>query len=156
MESQDGNSIVSRAYLKVVTAADAGTSVKVVSSAFAKSDITVAAYRGTDTAVPLAVSASKVDNASGAAHVSPAVTAPYSASGWLVSYWADKSTDTTSWAAPTGQSVRSTDFGSSTGHISALLTDSGTRVLGPAGQVTATANSASSRGASFSVVLQSS
>ena len=39
-----------------------------------KSDLTLAVYRGTDGTTPIAVSASKIDNAAGAAHTSPAVT----------------------------------------------------------------------------------
>ncbi|MEP7089801.1 MAG: PKD domain-containing protein [Nocardioidaceae bacterium] len=152
VESQDGNGIVVRAWTKVATAGDLGSSVRVTSSAYAKSDLTVAAYRGT-AAGPTLVSASSVDNTAGAAHVSPAVTASGSSS-WVVTYWADKSSSTTAWASPAGQSPRTQSFGTSSGHVSALLADSGGPVpAGPAGGLTATANSASSRGASVSIVL---
>jgi PKD repeat protein len=153
IQSKTGDGTVVRAYRKVATATDAGSTVKVTSSAYAKSDITVVAYRSTNTTNPVAVSASKVDNAAGATHVSPAVTAVGSQS-WLVSYWADESTSTTSWTAPVGQSVRARTFGSSAGHISALVTDSNAPVAaGATGQQTATANSTSARGVSVSVLL---
>ena len=42
LESTNGDGIVARAYTKVATAADAGSSVKVTSSAYAKSDTAVA------------------------------------------------------------------------------------------------------------------
>jgi PKD repeat protein len=159
LESANGNGIVTRAWTRAATAADLEPNARVVvtSSSYAKSDITVAAYRGTDGTSPIATSASRLDNASGAAHTSPAVTATDDAS-WLVTYWADKSSDTTGWTAPGGQSVRqAVPTTSSSGHITALLTDSnGPVASGARGQLTATANSTSSRGASFSVLLKSS
>jgi PKD repeat protein len=155
LETKDGNGVVARAWTKTATATD--TSVAVTSSGFAKSDLTVAAYRGLDGTTPIAASASKTDDAAGAAHISPAVTATDGTS-WLVSYWADKSTDTTGFSAPAGQTVRrAVATTSSTGHITALLVDGNAPVAaGARGQLTATANSASSRGASFSVLLKSS
>ena len=153
VQSKNGDGTVVRAYRKVATATDPGSSVKVTSSAFAKSDITVVAYRNTSKTNPIAASASKVDNVTGAAHVSPAVTATGSAS-WLVTYWADESSSTSAWTAPSGQSVRAKTFGSSAGHISALLTDSnGPVAAGASGQKTATANSTSTRGLSVSILL---
>lgn len=153
IQSKNGDGTVVRAYCKVATASDAGSAVKVTSSAYAKSDITVVAYRSTSNTSPIAASASKVDNTTGAAHVSPAVTAVGSPS-WLVTYWADKSTSTSGWTAPAGQSIRAKTFGSSAGHISALLTDTNRPVAaGATGQKTATANSASARGVSVSVLL---
>jgi PKD repeat protein len=155
LETKDGNGVVARAWTKTAAATD--TSVAVTSSGFAKSDLTVAAYRGLDGTPPIAASASKTDDAAGAAHISPAVTATDGTS-WLVSYWADKSTDTTGFSAPAGQTVRrAVATTSSTGHITALLVDGNAPVAaGARGQLTATANSASSRGASFSVLLKSS
>jgi len=155
LETRDGNGIVARAWTKTAAAGD--TSVSVTSSAICKSDLTVAVYRGTNGTTPIAASASKTDDASGAAHVSPAVTAADGTS-WLVTYWADKSTDTTGFSAPAGQTVRrAAATASSSGHITALLVDgNGPVASGPRGQLTATANSVSSRGASFSVLLKSS
>ncbi len=153
VQSRNGDGTVVRSYRKVATATDAGTSVRVTSSAYAKSDLSVVAYRNTNRTNPIAASASKVDNATGAAHVSPALTATGSTS-WLVTYWADKSTSTTAWTAPAGQSIRARTFGSATAHISALLTDSNGPVpAGATGQKTATANSSSTRGVSVSVLL---
>jgi hypothetical protein len=151
LQSKSGDGIVVRAYSKVATAADAGSVVKVTSSGYAKSDISVVAYRGTNGADPVATSASKVDNAPGASHVSPAVTA---GSSWLLTYWSDESSKTSGWTTPAGHSKRASTFGSSSGHISAVLTDSnGPVVAGASGQLTAYANSTSSRGASVTVVL---
>ena len=71
-----------------------------------------------------------------------------------MTYWADESASTTSWTTPVDQSVRATTFGSSAGHISAVVADSnGPVAAGDTGQLTAVANSTSSFGVSVSVLL---
>ncbi len=158
LQTGNGNGFVARAWTKTATSAEvaANAKVTVTSTSSAKADLTVSAYRGLDSTTPIADSAIKLDNVAGAAHVSPAVTAGDSTS-WLVTYFADKSTDTTGFNAPTGQTVRQgAATASSSGHITALLVDSNAPVAaGANGQLTATANSTSSRGATFSVLLKS-
>lgn len=158
LHAEDGNGIVTRAWSRTATAADvaAGARAVVTSSGYAKSDLTVAAYEGTDSGSPVLASAAKVDNTTGAAHTSPTVTATGS-QGWLVTYWSDKSTDTAAWTTPASQRERASTFGSGSGHVSAVLVDSDGPVdAGSRGGLTATADSVSSRGASFSVLLKSS
>ncbi len=157
LETKDGDSFLARAWTKTATSTEAAANAKVTvtSSTTAKSDLTVAVYRGLDGTTPIAASASKVDTVASTAHVSPAVTAADGTS-WLVSYWADKATNTTALTAPAGQTVRA---GAATavsgGHITALLTDGAAPVAsGANGQLTATANS-SAKAASFSVLLKS-
>jgi PKD repeat protein len=161
LESETGTSaMATRAWTKTATSADAAANAKVTvtSSAISKSNLTVAVYRGTDGAMPIASSAAKIDNASGSAHTSPTVTATDD-TNWLVTYWADRSNDTTGWTGPVGPTVRqegpSTDTSNS--HVTALLTDSNGPVsAGAQGGLTATANGTSSRGASISILLKSS
>jgi PKD repeat protein len=152
IETVNGSGVVGRAWTRVATAADDGASVRVTSSAYAKSNIAVGAYRGTDATTPVAVSANRLDNGSGAAHTSPTVTAP-AGGGWLVTYWSDKSNGTTSWNLPAGQSQRATASGSGSGTVSGVLADTNNAVSGSVGGLTATANTTSSRGISFSVVV---
>jgi hypothetical protein len=147
----NGSGIVGRAWSKVATAGDAGSTVRVTSSGYAKSHVAVAAYDGTDPTDPVAASASGQDSG-GAAHTSPPVTAP-AGTNWLVTYWADKSSTTTAWTAPPEVTVRHTAFGTPSGYISGLVADSNGSVSGDTGGLTATANSTSSSGVSFSVVL---
>ena len=78
------------------------------------------------------------------AHTSPTVSAP-AGSKWLVTYWADKTSSTTSWTAPAGQTFRSSRFGSPSGAMSGLLVDSDADVSGSTGGLTATANSSTNR-----------
>ncbi|MET0997075.1 MAG: PKD domain-containing protein [Marmoricola sp.] len=149
-----GGGTAGRAYSKVATAADAatGATVRVVSSGYAKSQISIAAYRGTDATTPVAASASAQD-AGGTSHTSPVVTAP-AGSRWLVTYWADESTNTSGWTIPASQTERNTLSHSGSGHMSGVVADSNSDVAGSTGGLVATSNSASSRGVSFSVVLR--
>jgi PKD repeat protein len=147
----NGTLIVGRAYTKVATASDTpGTVVRITSSAIAKSDMTLASYRG---ATGVAASAGNLETVSRAAHTSPTVNAP-AGSKWLVTYWADKTSATTAWAPPAGQTFRSNKFGSPSGAMSGLLVDSNADVSGSTGGLTATANSSTNRALSFSIVLQ--
>ena len=161
LETQTGSTAMTlRVWTKKAVAADEvdGLKVTVTSSAAAKSDLSLAVYRGTDGTTPIAVSASKVDNAAGAAHTSPTVTSTGS-TNWLVSYWADRSNTSTAWAAPAGVTVRQPGIPSDTGsaHAIGLLADSnGPVASGAQGGLTATANGDSSRGASVSILLKSS
>ena len=165
LETRDGNGIAARAWTKTATAADEAADARVTVTTspsgtftgYVKSDLTVAAYRGLDGTTPIAASASKTDNVTGATHVSPAVTATDETS-WLVTYWADKADNTTGWTAPASETVRrAAPTTTGTGHITALLTDgNGPVSSGANGQLTATANSTSTRGASFSILLKSS
>ena len=115
----NGSGIVGRAFTKVATAADLGSTVRVTSTSYAKSDMALAVYRGTDGTTPVAASAGALDNTTTTAHTSPTVNAP-AGSKWLVTYWADKSTSTSAWTAPGGQTTRSTAFGTSSGHMAGL------------------------------------
>jgi PKD repeat protein len=160
LEAKDGTNAAMgvRAWTKKATMSDTTGTAKVtvnISSA-TKADLTVAVYRGTDATTAIDASASKIDNASGAAHTSPAVTATKS-TDWLVTYWADRSNTSTAWTAPLGVAVRWIGQpDSSSAHALGLLADSNAAVTaGPQGQLTATANGDSSRGASVSVLLNS-
>jgi PKD repeat protein len=149
-----GTKAVGRLYRRIATASDAGSPVTVTSSAFAKSVLSVVAYRGTDPSLPIADSAVEVQTSSGADHVTPSVNAP-DAQGWLVSYWADKSNGTTSWTLPPGAVQRTTASGSPSGSISGVLADSdGAVAAGPEGGLTATANTSGSAAITFSVLIE--
>jgi hypothetical protein len=161
LETKDGTSAMgTRAWVRTATQADRAGNVSVLttSSAITKSVLTVAVYRGTDGTSPIATSASKVVNTAGSTHTSPTVTATDD-TGWLVTYWADRSNNTDGFTVPAGVTVRQTGLASDTGsaHVAALLADSNGPVpAGPQGGLTATANGDSSRGASISIVLKSS
>ena len=140
LRSIDNSSAQGRVWSRTATAADAGALVTVTSSVFVKSDLTVAAYRGT-ASTPIAASAIAVSVNAGSSHPTPVVTLSQ-AGGTLVNYWADKSGDGTALtpsATPTGtHTTRSTSNGSGGGRITALLTDYTPTTTGTNGALTAT------------------
>ncbi len=138
---------------KVATAADAGGSVSVTLGGTVKTSLTVAAWSGTSASMPVASVADAVDTAATTAHTTPAATVATPGS-WVVSYWADKSSSTTAWTAPAGQSVRNVSIGAASGRITSLLTDGGGVVSpGPAGGLTATTDLAGSKATMLTLVL---
>ncbi|XBB65729.1 PKD domain-containing protein [Nocardioides sp. WV_118_6] len=135
---------------RTATGADAGSTVTVTSSAYAKSVLTVVAYRGV---APTVTSAIAVQTSAGTVHATPTLTAPDGAH-WLVSYWADKSNATTTWSLPPDVTQRSTASGTGSGYISGVLADSAGPVpAGPVGGLSATADASGSAAITFSVLL---
>jgi hypothetical protein len=144
--------MISKVWTKVASAADAGSVVTVTSSATAKIDLRLAAYTGT-AANPVATVTKAVDTTVTTTHTTPAATVTGSGK-WVLSYWADKSTATTAWTVPAGQTVRTTGTGTSSAHITAVLTDAGTAAApGPAGGLTATADTAGNKATMLTIVL---
>ena len=138
---------------KVAAASDAGSRVTVSLSQQLKADLVVAAYSGTDPDDPIHAFASAGETTSRTGHTTPVATAT-EAGTLAVSYWSDKSSATTSWTAPAGQTVRHTSFGSGGGRVSALLTDPGSPgTLGNHGGITATTNSPSDKATMWTVLL---
>lgn len=138
---------------KVADAGDPGRVITVTLSAQAKTGLTLLAYRGTSATDPVSAITTAAETVTQAAHTTPGifVGAPGSV---VVSYWADRATNTTSWTPPIGETVRAQSFGAGGGHISVLATDSNGPV--PTGDrvgLTATANSASARANMISIVL---
>jgi hypothetical protein len=87
--------------------------------------------------------------------VTPTVTVP--ANAWLLQFWSDKSSTTTSWTVPGSVVQRALTVGSGTGRVSAVLADSGGGLpAGPAGGLTASTNAPSGRAISWSLALGSS
>jgi PKD repeat protein len=140
-------------YTKVATATDASTVQSITFAAAAKADLTVLAYSGA-AAAPFEAIASAGETVNRAAHPTPDVTVPTDGS-WVVSYWADKSSATTSWTDPPIQVRRSTSAGTGAGRVTSLATDLGTAsAAGPVAGLTATADSASAKATMWSVVIK--
>ncbi|KRB79997.1 hypothetical protein ASE01_00350 [Nocardioides sp. Root190] len=147
-----GSKATGRLYRRTATAADPGSSVAVTSSAFAKSVLTVAAYRSDDGSID-AVSAVATETTTATQHVTPSLSASGTTS-WLISFWSDKSNATTAWSLPPGATERSGASGTGSGRVSGVLADSNGPVLpGPQGGLTATADSDGSAAITFSVLL---
>jgi PKD repeat protein len=149
-----GSGYVTRVWQKVASPGDAGQNVSVTLSAYSKAGMTIAAYSGTSLAAPVTVFDSATETESRSSHTTPVVNSP-TLGNWRISYWADKSSATTSWTAPAGEQVRSTSFGTPSGYISTLLTDRGAPVpTGPTGGLTAVANSATPTATMWTLLLK--
>ncbi len=141
-------------YSRVAVANDAGKNAAVTFSATAKASLNLVAYDGT-AADPVATFASAGETTSRSTHTTPASTVA-TAGSYVVSYWADKSSaTTTAWTLPAGQTQRSTAAGTGSGRVSAVVSDpnapSGTGATTPR---TATGGGATAKATMWTVVLQ--
>jgi PKD repeat protein len=153
VNSLSGNTVQSVLWRKTATATDAGAIVRVPLSTTAKISAQVLAYSGSTAANPVSAAAGALETVTRAAHTTPTVTVA-AAGSYLVSYWADKTTDTTSWTLPAGLTTRNTTLGTGSGHLASISADAGTGAgVGTAGGLTATANSANSKAVMWSVVI---
>lgn len=133
--------------------ADPGSEVSIPISDFTKADMLLAAYAGTGS--PPVVTSVKATDFAQSEHQIPAVTVT-DAGDWVVWYWAEKSSSTTTWTPPAAGVQRALSVGSGGGRVSALLVDSGQGLpAGSHGPLTATTDMESSRGIMWALVLGS-
>ncbi len=139
----------------VATASDAGKAVKVsTGTTNTKLGLTIAAYEGTDTTNPVAEVSGVAEPGNTNTHQTPVVDNSDS-SAWRVSYWSDRNSATTSWAAPSGEVRRASTTGTGGGRVGTLLTDSGGSVAtGSQGGLTATANAVAASATSWTLLLR--
>lgn len=141
-------------YSRVAAANDAGRNAAVTFSATAKSTLTLLAYDGTAVDNPVGTFASLAESTFRATHTTPGAQVGQDGS-WVVSYWADKSSGTTSWTLPAGQTARSTAVGTGTGRITSVASDQGAPATAGASPArTATANASSGKATMWTVVLR--
>ena len=150
--TQTNGTAVSTVWQRVATAGDAGATVSVGVSDYAKANLRVLAYRGTNQTAPVAIATKAADPANTTSHTSP--TATVSATGaWVVTYWSDKSSVTGAWTVPGGVTSRGVSIGSGGGRVTSLAADSGGTVpTGAYGGLTATTDAAS-RSLTWTIVL---
>jgi PKD repeat protein len=141
-----------RVWRKTATAADAGSQVRVNTSAITKADTTLLAYSGISGTTPVAASAAGSETVTRTTHTTPTVASSVSGAR-LISYWGEKSSATTAMVPPAGMTTRASSSGSGSGRITSLTGDSGPLAPGTLGGLTATADSASAKALMFSVVV---
>jgi PKD repeat protein len=134
---------------KVAVAPDAGASATITNSATAKMALQMSAYSNAGAITAQAVAFDTVNRTT---HTTPIVPVA-SAGSALVSYWADKSSATTTWAMPAAAQLRDLSVGSGSGRVTSALADTGSLAAGTAGGLTATADSATARGVMWSIVI---
>ena len=153
VQSKDGATTRGRAWTKKATASDANTSVAVTSSVFAKSAMSVAAYRSSAGTSAVTASASTAGTTSTTTHTAPDV-AVAQAGSWLVNSWSERSSTDSTWTAPADSTNRTTAAATGGGKVSSLLADSGAAVpTGTAAGRVATTSLAGSNTQLFSVVV---
>lgn len=131
-------------------AGDSGQTVTVPLSATAKIDLQLVDYSGTATTPGQLATA--VDNTTGT-HNAPAVSVSTPGS-WVLTYWSDRSTGTTSWTVPSSVTSRHVGIGTGGGAASGVVADSNAPVATGTYPVrTATTNATSGRGNMVSLVL---
>lgn len=137
------------AWVKVLTAADIGSEVRMENTSFVKGVLSLAVYSGVDATQVKAGHAGDVGQTT---HATGMVAT--TDGGWVVSVWSDKSGGTTSWTAPAGVATRATAFGIGGGRYSALVADSaGPVAAGTYGPVMASTDAVSINAAAWTIAL---
>jgi hypothetical protein len=137
-------------FQRVAGVGDAGDPVTVALSGQAKVNLQLVAYSGTAAAGPIASVASS-SRGTGTSHPTPAATA--AAGNWVLSVWSDKQAAARTWTAPAGVTVRNNQAGVGSGDVATLVADNGPVAGGGVGNLTATVPTASTRAATFTIVL---
>jgi large repetitive protein len=154
VESRDGDGIRGRVWTRTATTGIIGTNVTVTASGATKAVLSLAAYRSTIGSPTISASASNVVNSSASSHTTPSVDVA-GANSWLVNYWGEKSSVTTTWTLPGNTTSRTTAAATGSGKVSAVVGDSNAAVgTGTAAGRTATTSAAASRGFTASIVVQ--
>ena len=143
-------SLSAQVFSRVAGATDAGSTVTVGFSASVRANLQLVAYSGTSATDPVATVTHAAD-VGGTSHTTPTATA--TAYDWVLSLWADKSSTTHQWTAPSGVTVRS-NLSAASGQVAALLADGNAPVPNqPVGGLTATVPVASNRALMFTILL---
>ena len=153
LDTVDTGSVVTRVWKAQAGAAPANAPVRLTTSGFAKLNFTVLAYRGT-AADPVVTFARAAETAITTSHATPTVNVP-AAGSWVVSYWAQKDSDTSPMTPPSDVTSRSAASGTGAGRVVSLAADSGAAVpAGSYGGKVATAAVASRNATMWTIVLR--
>jgi PKD repeat protein len=113
--------LTSKAWSKVATASDTGSTVTITAPLPAKSAVELIAYRGT-AAAPIRAVAASAETVVRSAHTTPTVLA--SGADRVLSIWAEKSSTTSSFSTPAALTARYQACGTGTAHLCMLVGDS--------------------------------
>ncbi len=152
VEEFTNGAITSTVWKKTLAGGDAGATVAVDAGSYTKGVLALAVYSGAD---PAKVTAATITHA-GSKSTTRHLSAPVDLTGGqdVVTYWADKSSATTTWTAPSGVTRRDTATGTGKGRFASLVTDTDApRPAGRYGPQTATTDATSSYDASWTIPL---
>jgi hypothetical protein len=139
-------------YSRVANGTDAGTAVNVQYSATVKAIVTIADYSGTDPSTPVETFQTATA-ASSTTATAPALTS-LSDGTFVVSFWADKSSTTTTFTPPAGVTQENLTMGTGSSTVNSLLADSGGAVGPNYPSQTATTNDASIANTAWNIALK--
>jgi PKD repeat protein len=143
-----------RVWRKVAGTGDAGAQVRIKLSAQSKGNVTIVAYRGTNTLNPVAAFARTLVTTNSSLRTTPSLNV--AKASVVVSYWMHRDGTTTSLTPPAGVAVRATGTQAGTGHVTVLAADSGAAVpVGRYGALTARAAASSTLATTWTIVLTS-
>lgn len=154
LDEQLDSDVRSVVFTRTAGAADAGASLAFQWSGACKSTIVVAAYSG----VSGATASGRIETSTSAVagHATPSTSVPVDGA-WVLSFWADKNTSTTSWTPPAGQVVRGSPAvaaAAGTARVTALLGDDGLPTAsGSRSGLTAVADAAATKATMFTIIL---
>lgn len=149
----DGSDLRTVLYKQTATASSAGNTVTVTLPTQSKTDLTLLAYSGVDASDPIVAVSSVGESASTAGHLAPALTG-VATSNWVVTYWVDKSSSTTAWTVPNGQTKRAQNLGAGGGRLTSVAADAGPIGVTTWPGVTATADNDSGKATMWSIALK--
>lgn len=148
VETQSTTGLSSYVYSRVASGSDAGANVPVALSSLGKSSLALSVYRN---ASAVSATATSVD-AGTANHGAPEVTVP--TGSWVVWFWAEKSAGTSALEPGVGVSKRAEVYSTGSGRVAALVGDTNGPRAGVVPGAVAVADTVSSRGLNWSIVLQ--
>lgn len=149
----DSNNSETVVWWSVLSAADAGADIQVPLTRGRKIDISLLLYAGVDTANPIVGHAKTAETVEQAAHTTPTLST--SEQSLVVSLWTDKTSSSSSWTPPAGQTVRRESHGNGGGRIGVLFTDPSTVAApGTVGGLTATSGAADKAATMWTIALR--
>ncbi len=152
LDNVTGTGVIGRSWSRTATAADAGSTITITTSAIAKSDLGVHVYRGSGGTSAVTAHTAAIDQVSSTTHTSPTLVARDG--DWVVTQWIAKSSVDTAWTTPAGTVRRSGIAGAGGGRLTSLGVDTGTGVpAGTRGGTVATSSVAVSRTVMFTTAI---
>ena len=144
-----GSALSTFVWTKQASAADAGTTVTLTQPVWRRTTAQLLVYRGYS---GVAASAAVTDSGT-ATHVTPAQ--PVQTGDYVVAFFADRSTTTSSWTPAAGQTARGSVLGTSTTRYSTFVSDANAPVsAGTDTGTSAVVNAPSLKGIGISVVMR--
>ena len=155
LETKTDGSIKTKVMYRVARNSDSGDDVTVKLGKRQKATVTLVAYDGVSTSNPFLDYRVVAESGNTRTHRAPAVSTTRD-DAVIVRYWADRTSSTSDWTNPNGQTRRVELVGSGGGRVTSMLTDSAANTPAGVAWVDASANAASDKATMWTIVLRAS